>query len=277
MIDLMYPLIVLLSFGISISAYQMHYFPARDLMQRRLYAESKKSSNNQITSSNTIPVTVDDYNKQLKGYKLECSIDGFKMEDEEDDEQPLSTLQALITLTEQKQTTFSYGFSTPYPGVWRILENKENPNNGVILEFTHPTPLIYSFALNLAERELLWRCQLSWQKKQIINEVIGSFNATLLSPNEQTTLEKPPKISDYNFEELSEEEFNSPSDMLKYPDRFDPEFAKWIIACDEAAEKGEPLPKRPKRFFRPLKPKNSTSIEESNNEGFKRDRKGFSS
>ncbi len=247
MIDHISPFILLISFIISISAYHMH-FPARVLIQQRLYAETKKSNNNnQITSSNTIPVTVDDYTKQLKGYKLECIIDGFKMEDEED-EPPLTNLQALITLTEQKQTTFSYGFSTPYPGVWRILENKENPINGVILEFTHPTPLIYSFALNLAERELLWRCQLSWQKKQIINgeiiakkkkffffpytEVIGTFNATLLAPNEPTTLEKPPTLSDYNLEELSNEEFNSPSDMLKYPDRFDPEFAKWIIACD---------------------------------------------
>eukprot|EP01041_Mallomonas_annulata_P007270 gene7270-14819_t len=189
----------------------------------------------------------------LTGYKLWCTFTGFGVDN----------MNNALELKAKSQVEYSRGITASAPGNWRVVkvEGKD------VFEATHPVQPEHMFFFDIWEPTILWRGTVDMQAMKIINgevitnkrrfgiipytETLATFTANILRPDESLPAFKIPRLEEQQF--VAPVDFESPYDMKRYPEIFDPEFVDWWFDCEEALAKGEAPPPRPKTVFTPLK------------------------
>lgn len=218
------------------------------------------------------------------GRTLYCNLTGFGIE----------KINPCISLNEKSVALFSNGIEASKPGFWRVLVDN---NNVATLEITHPVPPEYLLFFDIWETSLLWKGEIDLNKnsnnsrlsltngKVLTNkkrfgifpyvDTLATFDAIIYNKDEIA-----PKTILPNFNKqlwLAPEDFDSPYDMKRYPQYFDPDFIEYFFAVEEALAKGEEPPARPKLVFVPDSNTNEQLIEDKNDGNSKVSSKGFKS
>jgi len=188
----------------------------------------------------------------LTGYKLWCKFNGFGV----------ANVTNGIALEDKFAADFSVGITADSPGYWRIVGYDDGRDT---LEITHPIPPEYMYFFDLTDKQLLWRGRIDMQRMRVVDgevltnkkrfiffpytEVVGTFEASLLPPGQPL-----PELNIVPFNKqpwVPPEDFDTPFDMKRYPEIFDPVFVQWWFDREEALARGETPPPRPQSFFSP--------------------------
>lgn len=225
-----------------------------------------------LTSENAPAVMDSDFTD----YKLSLLFDGFGAVE----------MPALITLGERSSATFSGGIQSLKPGFWRSIKDGGND----VIEITMPIFPEYMLFFDIWEPAILWRCNVDLSSKSVrdgevitnkkrfgiipYTETLATFAGDLLFPGDDVPTLDVPSTKDLSF--VPPIDFESPYDMKRYPQYFDPEYVDWWFANEveyllivklclcrlfiytprrvhyqDAIARGEPPPTRPKPFFNP--------------------------
>lgn len=212
--------------------------------------------------------SLQEHNKvDLTGYKLWSTFNGFGVQN----------MTNGIELKADFQADFAKGIKANGLGFWRIIGYDDGK---VILEATQPILPEYMFFFDIWEKNIYWRGTVDLKTMRVTEgtvitnkkvlgifpytETLATFEADLIAPGGSFPDVKFPSFKDQRWEPPAD--FETPYDMRRYPEVFDPEFVDWWFANEEAlASGGPPLP-RPKAFFVPAKTAQVDASENSDNE-----------
>lgn len=115
------------------------------------------------------------------------------------------------------------------------------------IECTWPLLPEYLFFFDIWEDTILWRGKIDLDKKRVTDgeivtnkrrfgiipyvEVLGTFTADVYSAEEEKPKIRLPVFPGNKFP-TPPEDFESPYDMRRYPEYFDPEFVEWWFAVE---------------------------------------------
>ena len=190
--------------------------------------------------------------RDLTGHKLWITFTGFDVVD----------MNFAIELNKNFKAVYSRGIEAREPGFWRCVKYNDGKET---LEVTHPLLPDYLYFFDIWEANILWRGELNMEMMRVENgevitnkkrlglfpytDVLATFTADLLGPKEQLPNVVVPELKYQSF--VMPNDFNSPSDMKKYPEIFDKEYVEWMFQVEDATIRGEEPPPRPKAIFVP--------------------------
>ena len=242
------------------------------------WVKSFKSNSMLMTSSGSIET-------DLIGKTLYCNLVGFGVE----------LLNPCIKLNDKSSAVFFNGMESLKPGFWRVIEDKNS--NIATIEITHPVKPEYLLFFDIWETSILWKGEIDLKNMDLNNlkltngkvltnkkrfgiipyvDTLGTFDAKIYNNDEEVPKAILPKFSKQNF--LAPEDFDSPYDMKRYPQYFDPEYVEYFFAVEEALAKNEQPPLRPKPFFVPTATATddeSSTASSNSDESYQKSKKGF--
>jgi hypothetical protein len=133
------------------------------------------------------------------------------------------------------------------------------------VEITHPLLPEYLYFFDIWEASILWRGTLDMDSGVVVDgevitnkkrfglfpytEVLATWSARVLSPDEQLPDVPVPQLKDQTF--LMPKDFTGPGDMRRYPEIFDRDYVDYMFTVEDAAVRGEEPPPRPQETFVP--------------------------
>lgn len=196
----------------------------------------------------------------LTNYSMWITFEGFSVKQ----------MDFGLELLKDFKSKFTRGLSARELGYWRTIKMTDG---GDLFETTHPILPEMMYFFDILETNILWRGKLDMVNMKIYDgevitnkkrlgifpytEILATFTGKIYNPNEKLPVEVPKETTLYFAPPV---DFETPYDMKRYPEIFDPEFVDWWFANENALSNGkDPVP-RPKNSFFPKPPKEIEEI-----------------
>jgi len=190
----------------------------------------------------------------LTGYKLWCTFNGFGVQN----------MTNGIELKADFKADFAKGITANGLGFWRIVGYDDGR---VVLEATQPILAEYMYFYDIWEKNIYWRGTVDMKTMRILDgtvftnkkhlgiipytETLATFEADLIAPGGSFPSVKFPSFKDQRWD--PPDDFETPFDMRRFPEIFDPAFVDWWFANEDSLAAGGPSVPRPQAFFVPEK------------------------
>jgi hypothetical protein len=214
------------------------YFPRILRIDSRFAAISRKISLSLAKStafSPTVAKPTENNEMDLAGHALWVTYTGFEVEN----------MTFAMEFQENNKVKFCKGLTGADLGFWRVLKTDDGSDN-LIVEATHPLKLEHMFFMNVNANQLLWRGVYDKAAGKVINgEVTANMKRFFLFPYTKSCATFTADVylpgqalPEFRFPDISKlpanspEGFNSPLDMKRFPELFDPEYVEWWFACE---------------------------------------------